>query len=119
MLGKTTAPSTQSYEAVVPTAVVEIFLAGSAGSIVNDRLDANPVTGLVFGDALPNFFDGSTELVSHGQRHCFPSDRVRCGRTKIWTAQVLVEVCAMSIRARRITRHTYRFHICQPMQAES
>jgi hypothetical protein len=61
---ETAAPTGETNEAVLPTAVLETLGAGAAGVVVYDGLDHNPVTGFVFSDVRPDFFDGAAEFMA-------------------------------------------------------
>jgi hypothetical protein len=80
---KTTAPTRQANKAIRPTAVLQTFLACAAGVIVDDRLDDDPVSGLVVSHTITNLFHCAAELMPEGKWNRFTGDWMGRSRAEI------------------------------------
>lgn len=78
MLSESTTPSAEPYETIVGTAVDQSILAGTAVSVVYDRLDHDSIANLPsFRYAFAELFDSSCEFVAKRQGYVLSARRLK------------------------------------------
>lgn len=82
--------TTEPDKATAVAAVYQAVLARSAGSIINDRLDNDPVSFLHVIDSFPDFFDNAAELMPQRQWYLLARNWMGCRWHDIGATQIFV-----------------------------